>query len=60
MAEQKPHGKCQVCGRSITLVKTGCVRVHGDKKSWPPMNCAGSGRHPEGHPESLAGEAGTE
>lgn len=47
MSDEKPRGECQVCGRSITLTQSKKIRAHGDKKSWPPANCRGSGNVPK-------------
>lgn len=42
-----PQGTCPVCGRQITLTQDGTIRRHGDKKSWPPKDCAGYGQKPK-------------
>jgi hypothetical protein len=47
MPEEPRRGICHVCGRSMTVTKTGAIRTHGDKKSWPPANCPGSGLDPD-------------
>lgn len=35
------------CGRSISLTKSGKLRMHGAKTGWPPSNCRGSGKYPK-------------
>lgn len=41
------RGTCPACLRSIALTKAGTVGKHGDKKSFPPQDCAGYGREPK-------------
>lgn len=42
------RGACPTCDRGIALTRDGKVRTHGAKdKSWPPVNCAGSGQNPK-------------